>query len=224
MRKTKLTTLVLTGLFFLTCTGFTNEDTGSEESGLDLDAFKHYQRAFKSVSIGACGTSAVKTYEDYRLITAVGSAQYQYIHNEMTVDPTSGLLYNKDGFIGAALGYGFGEIGSAYYFVLDTGIVLPIVKVDAKAASATQNGCSANENSSVIEFVLDTDIAAGFFSGENGYISDGNLDRYPAFTGRIVDIQKVQDEKIEDGVVYEDTVPDFARKGDEQLTDDPTEK
>lgn len=222
MCKKKLIHLGLVSVFFLACAGFTNADTNGEEGGLNPDSFKNYQRVFKSVSIGACSTSAVKTYEDYRLITSIGSAQYQYIHNEMTVDQTSGLLYNKDGFIGAALGYGFGDIGSEYYFVLDTGIILPIVKVDSKAASATQNGCCASENSSVIEFVLDTDIAAGFFSGVNGYISDGNLDHYPAFNGHIIEIQKVQDEKIEDGVIYEDIVPVMALKGDEQLIDDPT--
>ena len=64
--------LVCTGLFSM---GFKAED-------FDPDDLKHYRKEFVSESIGACSSSSVKTYEDYRMITATGSAQYQYIHKQ----------------------------------------------------------------------------------------------------------------------------------------------
>ena len=73
----------------------------SATSGFTADQFslsklKNYKKEFKSVSIGACSTSSTKTYEDYRLITSVGSAQYQYIHNHCTVDEETGFLIDED--------------------------------------------------------------------------------------------------------------------------------
>lgn len=202
---------------FLSTSAFTND----EQDGLDLDSFKTYQREYKSTSIGACSTSDIKTYEDYRLITSPTSAQYQYIQNHMTVDSKTGMLYNEDGFLGAALGYSFGEIGTEYYFILDTGIILPIVKVDAKSAAHATNGCSATDNSSVIEFVIDPDIAATYFKSSNGLVSNGNFNNFDAFKGKIVDVQKVSDEKLEAGVVYDTVVEDTLRKTDTMLLEDP---
>lgn len=143
-------------LLLLTTSGFKLEE-------FSLSQLKNYEREFKSQSIGACNTSSTKTYEDYRMITSTGSRQYQHIKNHMTVDPTTGFLLDEDGFIGVALGYLFGEIGTRYYIVLDTGIILPVVKIDAKASVDATDGCSANLNASVIEFVIDSDVAYDYF-------------------------------------------------------------
>lgn len=179
----------------------------SATSGFTADQFslsklKNYKKEFKSVSIGACSTSSTKTYEDYRLITSVGSAQYQYIHNHCTVDEETGFLIDEDGFMGVAMGFSFGAIGSRYYIELDSGITIPVVKVDAKAAEHASNGCSANSDASVIEFVIDTDKAMAYFGGANGLASSGNFNNYKYLKGKIVDIEQVLDERIEDGVVY----------------------
>ncbi len=195
-------------------------------SGFKLDEFsladlKDYQREFKSTSIGACSTSSTKTYEDYRMITAPDSRQYRHIHTKMTVDEETGFLFDEDGFIGVALGYSFGDIGTRYYIVLDTGIVLPVVKIDAKAAVDASNGCSANENASVIEFVIDSDRAAEYFGAANGYASYGNFNNYEYLRGNILDIERVLDEKIEDGVVYTDSLEEEVYKSDE-IADDVT--
>lgn len=184
------------------------------EEDFDLNDLKNYQREYLSESIGACSTSSTKTYEDYRMITATGSKQYQYIHNNMTVDETTGLLYDEDGFIGVAMGYQFGEIGSRYYIVLDTDIIIPVVKVDAKASVDAPNGCSHSIDSSVIEFVIDADKAYEYFGGGNGYVCNGNLNNNDLLNGNIVDIEEVKDEKLEDGVVYEHTQADPV-KGEE---------
>ncbi|MBP3890736.1 MAG: hypothetical protein J6D29_01045 [Solobacterium sp.] len=182
--------------------------TGFSEGEFNLADLKDYTREFKSESIGACSNSSVKTYEDYRMITAVGSKQYQHIQNHMTVDETTGFLYDEDGFIGVALAYSFGEIGSRYYMVLDTGVIIPVVKIDAKAAVDASNGCGANLNNHVIEFVIDSDKAFQYFGGGNGLASNGNFNNYDCLKGNILDIERVLDEKIEEGVIYETFLSD----------------
>lgn len=209
MTENKLVKVLLGVASFTLLTGFTAED-------FSVADFKHYEREFVSESIGACSTSSTKTYEDYRLITSQGSKQYQYIHNHMTVDEETGLLYDEEGFIGVAMGYQFGEIGSRYYVVLDTGNIIPVVKADAKAAVHAENGCSANADASVIEFVIDTDKAVKYFgSGPTGLASQGNFNNYDAFRGNIKDIERVTSIKIEEGIVYEDMNQLIQNKSDE---------
>lgn len=206
----KILAVLGSAALFLTGSGFTNDD----EETFDPDSLKNYQEEYKSTSVGVCSTSSTKVYEDYRLITSVSSAQYQYIHNHMTVDEKTGFLLNEDGFIGVAMGYLFGDIGTEYYIELDTGVTIPVVKVDAKAAQDATNGCSANLDASVIEFVIDSDIAYSCFGGNNGLVSNGNFNNQDDFNGNIQDIRLVSDEKIEDGVLYE-ARPDTVKKSDE---------
>jgi len=193
--------------------------SGFESDEFSLKELKDYQREFKSQSIGACSSSPAKTYEDYRMITAPDSRQYWHIKDHMTVDEETGFLYDEDGFIGVALGYHFGDIGTRYYIVLDTGIIVPVVKIDAKAAVDASNGCTADLNGSVIEFVIDSDKALEYFGGVNGYAANGNFDNYEYLNGRIADFELVLDEKIEDGVVYETEIAGEDSRHDE-TTDD----
>lgn len=185
-----------------------------DSDDFSLTDLKNYQREYKSESVGVCSSSSTKTYEDYRAITDVNSKHYKQIHEKMTVDDTTGFLYDEDGFIGVAMGYQFGDIGSRYYVVLDSGIIIPVVKVDAKASVDAPDGCSASGDASVIEFVIDSQIAYEYFGGGNGYVANGNLNNYEYLKGKIVDIEKVLDEKLEDGVVYEQTQSDPV-KGEE---------
>ena len=177
--------------------------SGFKMEEFKLSQLKNYEREFKSKSIGACNTSSTKTYEDYRMITATDSRQYWHIKEHMTVDPTTGFLLDEDGFIGVALGYLFGEIGTRYYIVLDTGIIIPVVKIYAKASVDATDGCSANLNASVIEFVIDSDIAYEYFGGGNGLANNGNYNNYEYLRGNILDFELVLDEKIEEGVIYQ---------------------
>ena len=193
----------------LMMSGFSPED-------FSLAKLKNYKKQFKSVSIGTCSTSSTKTYEDYRMITSVGSAQYQYIHNHCVVDEETGFLLDEEGFMGVAMGYSFGEIGSRYYIELDTGITIPVVKVDAKAAEHAPNGCSAAADASVIEFVIDTDKAIAYFGGANGLASSGNFNNYKYLRGNIADIEMVTDEPIETGIIYTDVVEEDVRKSTEE--------
>ena len=84
------------------------------------------------------------------------------------------------------------------------GIVIPVIKIDAKAAEHAPDGCSAGHDASVIEFVIDSNIAKEYFGAANGLASWGNFNNYEYLRGNIQDIELVLDEKFEEGIVYED--------------------
>lgn len=149
-----------------------------------------------------CSSSSSKTYMDYRAINNTRSKQYKYIQEYMTVDET-GLLVDQEGFIGAALGSYFGKIGDRFYFTLDSGIVLPLVMIDAKANTDTANGCMQAHDKSVIEFVIDTNLAAEYFGRfGNGLVLQGNFNNYKLFRGEIVKVEKVTEVVNEKYVTY----------------------
>ena len=194
----KITGLLCAMTILLTGSGFKMDD-------FNIANFANYEREFKSTGMNLGLLSSTKTYEDYRLLNMPASAQYQYIHEHCVVDDKTGFLVDEEGFIGVAMGHAFGAIGSRYYVVLDTGNVIPVVKVDAKSASHVPNGISATPNSSVIEFVLNTEKAQEFFGqGPTGLASFGNFDNNEYLHGNIISIEKVEDERIEEGVVYDD--------------------
>lgn len=137
----------------------------------------------------ACSTGRAKTYMSYKAITNKTSKQYHYIKDHMKVDER-GFLRDKDGNIGIALGSYFGEIGNKFQITLETGEILNVVKVEAKADEHTNNGCEQRWDKSVIEFVIDTTVARSHFGvSENGYILNGNYNNL--FKGTITKINKV---------------------------------
>ncbi len=199
MKKVLLVLFLLAS--FMTMTGFTTE---SEDMEFSIENLDQYNKEFKTESIGVCSASSTKTYMSYKSVTARNSKQYKHIHNKMTVDEETGLLYDEDGFIGVALGSSFGDIGTRYYFTLDTGIVLPVVKVDAKASVDAPNGCSHSKDASVIEFVIDSKIAGEYFGvGGNNLVSHGNLNNDSRLKGKIEKVELVLEERLEEGVFYE---------------------
>ena len=134
-----------------------------------------------------CSTSSVKTYMDYKAITMVGSKQYQYIQNNMFI--SNGLLYEGD-YIGVALGSWWGDIGSKWTIELDTGIILNVVKVDEKSDAHTYNGCGHISDSSVIEFVIDSNTIPSEWWGANGLVFNGNFNNSGLFNGNILRIAR----------------------------------
>ena len=84
-----------------------------EDTSYDLDSLKDYQKEYLGEDAGVCAYSSVKTYMDYKAITAKNSTQYKYIRDYMNID-SSGLLVDEDGFIGVALGSYYGVIGDRY--------------------------------------------------------------------------------------------------------------
>ncbi len=190
--------------FVLIVCGFTLYET-QEERRFDLDDLYDYQKEFKTEELDICSSNTAKTYMDYRMTTVVSSRQYQFIHNFLTVDKKTGFLIDEDGFIAVALGSYYGEIGDRYYFTLDSGVVLPIVKAEEKADEDTDwTGCYHTLDGSVVEFVIDDEYAAACFgTNSNGYVLDGNYNNYPLFSGSFVRVEKVLDERAEKIVTYE---------------------
>lgn len=106
------------------------EDKKEDESGENIilnKTIKAIYRAYDTEEVSVKIGGKNKSYMDYRSITATGSTQYKYIRKYMTVDDTTGLLFDEEGFIGAALGAYFGEIGEKYLFTLTSGVVLDLL-------------------------------------------------------------------------------------------------
>lgn len=139
-----------------------------------------------------CSTSESKSYMFYQDINEV-SAQMDLIRSKM-ITRFDGLLSDEDGYLGVALGSAFGPLGTRYIFILDSGIELPVIKIEEKADQDTINGCQHQIDESVLEFVLDSTIAPYWFGvSQNGYINSGNFNNHPDFQGSIIQIQKVLD-------------------------------
>ena len=198
----KLALLIATFLIVLTLGGFTY--AFKQHNSFDIEDLYSYNKKYKTEEIEVCGESTAKTYMDYRMTTVVNSTQYQFIHNNLTVDESTGFLYDDEGFIAVALGSFYGDIGDRFYFTLDSGVVLPLVKAEEKADEDTDyTGCYHLIDSSIIEFVIDTDYAENYFwSNSNGYVLNGNYNNHPLFNGEIVKVEKVLDEIAEGYVTY----------------------
>jgi len=140
----------------------------------------------KFVDIEVCSTSSSKTYMSHTLISR-NSIQGKFIEANMTIK--DGFLYDKDGFMGVALGSSFGNIGDRFIFTLDSGVELKLIKIERKADKHTFNGCEQRWDKSVIEFVIDpaTNLIP---RASNGYIAQGNFNNLEQFRGRITRVRK----------------------------------
>ena len=160
--------------------------------GINVKKFANYRKMLGAEEIEVCASSSGKTYEDYRMITDETSNQYKLIKSKLKVDKKTGFLYDKDGFLAVALGYQFGPVGTRYYFTLDTGIVLPLIKTDEKDPKDASDGCAVDINGTVIEFVIDADRAMKHFGTiTNGYVLDGNFNNCPELEGRIIKMERI---------------------------------
>lgn len=201
----RISVILLSITIILVMCGFTNFNSiNSGENRFDLQDLYDYQKQYKAEEIEVCASKGAKTYMDYRMTTVVNSRQYQFIHNELTVDTNTGFLYDEDGFIACALGSYYGEIGDRFYFTLDTGVVLPLVKAEEKADEDTDiMGCYHLIDTSIIEFVIDSDYAGQYFWDQgNGLVLNGNYNNYWLFDGDIIKVEKVLDEENDSLVTY----------------------
>ena len=196
--------MALIGVFVLLSLSGFSFDINDNNGDFDLEMLKDYQKKFESEEIEVCALSSAKTYMDYRATTLVSSRQYQFIHNYLNVDKKTGFLYDDEGFIAVALGSYYGTIGDRYYFTLDSGIVLPLVKAEQKADEDTDySGCYQKYDKSIMEFVIDSDYASSYFGSRgNGLVLNGNYNNYSLFSGNIVKIEKVLDEINKHYVTY----------------------
>ena len=137
-------------------------------------------------NIKVCSSSAAKTYMDWTKISPT-SRQGRFIAENMTI--RDGLLYDRDGFIGVALGSYFGKIGDRFIFTLGTGIELRLIKVEEKSDRHTVKGCQQRWDKSVIEFLVDMKTE-NFPRYSNSHPANGNFNNLPQFKGEIVCIKK----------------------------------
>jgi len=206
MKKTIFYIFIIVTMVMISGFTYINNDNGEEKAYVfNLDSLYDYQKEYKTEELSVCSTNTAKTYMDYRMTTVVDSRQYQFLNYKCYVDKTTGFLYDEDGFIAVALGSYYGEIGDRFYFTLDSGIVLPLVKGEEKADEDTDyTGCYHKYDGSVIEFVIDSDYAGRyFFSNDNGLVLNGNYNNYSLFRGSIAKVEKVLDEKVEKNVTYQ---------------------
>ena len=194
--------ILFVSFIILNLCGFTFFDN-EEVKPFNINDLIDYEKEFNSEEIEVCANNSTKSYMDYRATTLVSSAQYQFMHNHCVVDKT-GVLLDEDNFIAVALGSYYGNIGDRFYFTLDSGVVLPLVKAEEKADVDTDvKGCYHTIDNSVIEFVIDSNKAGDYFGVYgNGYVLSGNYNNYSLFAGNIVKVERVLDEKNPNLVTY----------------------
>lgn len=200
--------MLLIIVVFPICSAFTftidKKIENDEQKIFSIEKLGSNEKKLKSESMETCGIGSVKSYMDYRAITDTASRQYRFIQENMTVDEETGFLYDKDGFIGAALGSFYGVIGDRFYFTFENGVTIPIVKIESKSNYDTDSkNCYNPNDNSVIEFVIDKDIANEYFGYYgNGLVLSGNYGNYSLFKGKILRVERVLDETSNAKIEY----------------------
>ena len=195
----KIVLIALIFTFLIPVSTFAEDEEDREDPAAAIMAEKeengllYYTGSFWKEDLKVVANFSSKTYMDWRSITSKSSKQYWFIKDYMYVDETSGLLYDEYGFIGAALGSYYGEIGDRFLFHLEGGNILPIVKAEEKANSDTDDsGAYQKDDYSIIEFLIDKRYACDYFGVKgNGYILWGNFNNCDLFKGKIEKIEKM---------------------------------
>lgn len=138
--------------------------------------------------IDVCSTSSAKSYMDGSKITSPTSEQYAFKQENMHIE--DGFYKDDEGNYGVALGTYFGDIGTKYIFVLDTGIELHVVKMEHKADEDVIDGCVHKDDSSVIEIVIDVTYFKDILD-VYGHPYSGNFNNNPEFNGSIESIIRI---------------------------------
>ena len=137
--------------------------------------------------------SKAKAYMDYRTITDKTSLQY-FLINESSIVYISeeGFLKTDDGYIGVAMGSGFGDICSRFIVTLDTGIVKKLIKVENKADRDTCQSNMYDKANGIFELVVDSKTEyMQRHIGENGLVFNGDFNNCEDFKGKIIKIERV---------------------------------
>lgn len=123
---------------------------------------------------------------DYKYITDSSSPQYKLIYSGNIKVCSDGLLRSEE-YIGIALGSKFGKIGDKFLITLNTGKQFKAIKIDEKDDRHTVDGCHHASDGSLIEFVIDTDLAKQTYSDA---ILMGDFNYIDLFNGEIVRIER----------------------------------
>ena len=122
----------------------------------------------------------------YKAITNKESKQYLLIDSGTVTVGSDGLLYAGD-YIGVALGSKFGDIGDKFLITLNTGKQFKAIKVDEKSDNHTVDSCHHASDGSVIEFVIDIDLAKQSYPKA---ITMGDFDYIDKFNGIPIRIER----------------------------------
>lgn len=126
---------------------------------------------------------------DYRCVTDTTSSQYKLIYSEEIIVCDDGLLRDKYGYIGIAIGnYYTNGVGERFVVTFEDGRKEKFIVLDIKANKDTINGANHVSDGSMIEFVIDTNKAKTAYADA---IKMGNFNYTNKFEGNIVSIEKV---------------------------------
>lgn len=131
---------------------------------------------------------STKTYADWNCITDTNSRQWELLHHPQIQICNDGMLRDNEGYICAALGSYFGEVGSRWIFFLENGNQIPIVKCDEKAdihTLDTQHTIGVNQD--IIEFYIDVSTHSTLGNvKDNGFVYWGNFNNCNEYVGNVI--------------------------------------
>lgn len=131
---------------------------------------------------------SAKTYADWHCITDTKSRQWELLHHSNIQICADGMLRDNEGYICAALGSYFGEVGSRWIFFLENGNQIPVVKCDEKAdvhTLDTQHTIGVNQD--IIEFYIDVSTHSTLGNvKDNGFVYWGNFNNCNEYVGNVI--------------------------------------
>lgn len=127
---------------------------------------------------------------DYKFITDITSDQYKLIRSGIISICEDGLLRDQDGYIAIAIGsYYSKKIGDRFIITFDNGKQAKFIVCDEKADKDTINGSNQKFDKSMIEFIIDVNLAkSGKYSDA---IVSGNFNSCEEFNGNIIRVEKI---------------------------------
>ena len=117
------------------------------------------------------------------------SKQYKLIHSDEIKVCSDGLLRDKYGYVGVALGsYYADSVGDRFIITFENGTKSKFIVLDMKADCDTNNGANHKTDGSMIEFVIDVDKAMKAYPEA---IRDGDFNSTKEYEGNIIKVEKV---------------------------------
>ena len=135
-----------------------------------------------------------KSYMFYQSVTDKFSKQYKLLNSNNILPDFRGFM-KEDEYYCVALSPMFGEIGSKYLITLNNGNEIKVIKADEKKEEEIKNGI-AHPDGSIVEFILDKNsswIKENTY--KNGFVLGGGLQKLPEFSGDIIRVQKIVENK-----------------------------
>ena len=123
-----------------------------------------------------------KSYMDYRRVTDSSSPQYTLLKR---ATPDSNGLMTIEGYYCIATGSAYGEVGDILLVTLDSGSKFYAIKSDEKKDIHTIDGKVDATNSSVVEFIVDTDLLA------RSVKLSGSVSSLKEFSSKVVSIESI---------------------------------